>query len=197
MPRAGLTPEIVVAEAAAVADEVGLDRMTLAAIAERVGVAVPSLYKHVDGLDALQRHLAVQAVGELGLALARATAGRSGGDALRSLAKAYRHYATVHPGRYAATVRAPEPDDPEHLAAADAVLEIVGAVLAGYGIKGDDTIDAARALRSALHGFVALEAAGGFGLPRRIDRSFDRMVDGLDVALTGWPTARPRPRRPA
>jgi AcrR family transcriptional regulator len=195
VPRAGLTPEIVVAEAAAVADEVGLDRMTLAAIAERVGVAVPSLYKHVDGLDALQRHLAVQAVDELGAALAKATAGRSGADALRSMAKAYRHYATVHPGRYAATVRAPEPDDSEHLAAAQAVFDIVAAVLEGYGLRGDDAIDAARSLRSALHGFAALESAGGFGLPRRIDRSFERMIDGLDAALSSWPAGRSRPRR--
>jgi hypothetical protein len=42
-----------------------------------------------------------------------------------------------------------------------------------------------------LHGFVTLEAAGGFGLPRDVDRSFDRLVDALDAALTAWsPTGR-------
>jgi AcrR family transcriptional regulator len=59
MRRAGLSPERVVAEAAAVADEVGLRQLTLAAVAQRFGVALPSLYKHVDGLDGLQRDLAV------------------------------------------------------------------------------------------------------------------------------------------
>ena len=44
-----------------------------------------------------------------------------------------------------------------------------------------------RAVRSALHGFVSLEHAGGFGLPVDIDRSFDRLVTAMDRALASWP----------
>jgi hypothetical protein len=64
---------------------------------------------------------------------------------------------------------------------------VVAAVLRGYGIVDDDAvIDAARTVRASLHGFVALEAAGGFGLPRDVDRSYDRLVEALDVGLTSW-----------
>lgn len=183
MPRAGLRPSIVVAEAASLADQVGYDHLTLAALAMRLGVAVPSLYKHVDGLDALRRGVAILALRELGDAMAAALAGtadRDGSAQLRALADAYRAYAGAHPGRYAATLRAAPPDDPEHAAASDAVLETVLAVLAERGLAGDDAIDATRALRAALHGFVTLEAAGGFGLPQDIGRSFARLVEGLD-----------------
>jgi hypothetical protein len=65
----------------------------------------------------------------------------------------------------------------------------VYAVLAGYGLHGDDAVDGARSLRAALHGFVVLETSGAFGLPRDVDRSFDRMVDVLDGALASWSTA--------
>jgi AcrR family transcriptional regulator len=191
MPRAGLTPQRVVEEAAAVADATGLDRLTLAAVADRCGVALPSLYKHVRGLDGLQRDLAVLGVRELAATLARAAMGRAGGDALHAVAAAFRAYATAHPGRYAASVRAPTPGDGEHLAAADDALAVLLAVLAGYGIRGPAAIDAIRALRAALHGFVALEAAGGFGLPQSVDASFDRLVDALDGAFTTWPGAQP------
>ena len=190
MPRAGLTRERVAEEAAVVADDVGLDRLTLAAVAERLGVRLPSLYKHIDSLDGLRRDVAVRATRELGDAVIEAAVGRSGDDALRALARAYRDYSRRHPGRYAATVRAPSRDDPEHTAAADAVLRVVLAVLAGYGLEGDDAIDGARALRAGLHGFVTLEAAGGFGLPQDVDRSFDRMVGALDSALAGWEPGR-------
>lgn len=186
MARAGLNPDLVVAEAARLADEVGRDRLTLAALAERFGVAVPSLYKHVDGLDDLQRRLTIRSVTELGQALAAAADGRTGSSALRAVAEAYRRYAVAHPGRYAATVRAPEREDREHLAATEVVLDVVLEVLAGYGLEGDDAIDAARALRAALHGFAALESAGGFGLPRDVERSFDRLVTGLDRLLAEW-----------
>jgi AcrR family transcriptional regulator len=191
MPRVGLTQRRVVEEAGAVADAGGLERLTLAAVAERFGVAIPSLYKHVDGLDGLRRDLAVLAVRELTAALSRAAVGRAGRDALHGIAGAYRAYATAHPGRYAATVRAPAPGDAEHQAAAEDALAVFRAVLAGYGISGPDAIDAIRGLRAALHGFVALEAAGGFGLPQSVDASYHRLVDALDAALTAWPAAGP------
>jgi hypothetical protein len=50
---AGLNPERVVAEAAAAADEVGREQLTLAAVAPRFGVALPSLAKQMSGLDGL------------------------------------------------------------------------------------------------------------------------------------------------
>ena len=58
------------------------------------------------------------------------------------------------------------------------------AVLRGYGLDEDGTVHATRAVRSALHGFVSLEAAGGFGLPQDVDASYDRLVDLLDAGLT-------------
>ncbi len=95
-----------------------------------------------------------------------------------------------HPGRYAATVRAPAAGDAEDEAASLAAVAVVTDVLDGYGSPGEDAIDATRALRSALHGFLALEAAGGFGLPVDVDRSFQRMVLAIAAGLPGF--SRPR-----
>jgi AcrR family transcriptional regulator len=189
VPRAGLNRERVVDEATAVADAVGFDRLSLAAVAHRTGVRLPSLYKHIESLDGLRRDVAVRALEELAAALAPALDGRSGADGLRAMAGAYRDYARTYPGRYAATVRAPLAGDERHATAAAAVMRVVDAVLDGYGLHGDDAVDAARALRAALHGFVVLEASGGFGLPRDVDRSFDRLVAALDTALADWPSA--------
>lgn len=188
MPRAGLSRARVVDEALSVADEVGFDRLSLAAIADRTGVRQPSLYKHIESLEGLRRDVAVRALQELGDALGSAVGERTAGDGLRAMAGAYRSYARAHSGRYAATVRAPLPGDEVHAAAAAAVLRVVNGVLTGYRLEGDDAVDAARTLRAALHGFVVLDAAGGFGLPRHVDRSFDRLVTALDAALSDWPS---------
>ena len=188
MPRAGLTPAIVVDEAARLADEVGLDRLTLATLAQRLGVALPSLYKHVRGLDALVQKVSALATAELAAVLAEAAAGRSRGDAVRSAAAAYRSYAHQFPGRYQAGQRVPDPNDPAHVAAGERGVGTLFAVLRGYGLDGDDAVDATRALRSALHGFVSLEQAGGFGLPVDVDRSYDQLVLSLDLALSSWPS---------
>jgi len=176
----------VVAAAAELVDEVGFDRLSLAALAARLGVRLPSLYKHIDSLDGLRRDVAVLAVTELGAAMSGAATGLAGSDALRSVAGAYRRYGHAHPGRYAATVRAPAAADAEHTEAAGVVLRIVLAVLAGYGLAGNDAVDATRALRATLHGFVTLEAGGGFGMPVDVDRSYSRLVDGFDATLHRW-----------
>ncbi|MGW4499368.1 WHG domain-containing protein [Micromonospora sp. NPDC004336] len=187
MPRAGLNQRAVVREAALLADEVGADRLTLAALANRLGVALPSLYKHVRGADALAQKLSALATDELADDLTTAAAGRAGPDALRAVAAAYRAYARRHPGRYPTTQRVPDPTDPEHVAAGERAVGAIYAVLRGYGLDGDAAVDATRMLRSTLHGFVCLEAAGGFGLPRAVDTSFDRLVAALDGTFRSWP----------
>ena len=62
---------------------------------------------------------------------------------------------------------------------------MITTVLAGSGLDGDDVIHAARALRSAVHGFAALEANGGFGLDVDRDVSFRRLVDALARGIGG------------
>jgi AcrR family transcriptional regulator len=186
VPRAGLSETRVVEEAERIADEAGLSQLTLAALAERLGVRQPSLYKHVDGMEALQRSIAIRAKTELGDILARAAVGRSGGDAITAMSSAYRAWALAHPGRYAATQRPSASGDAEATAADAAVVQVVLDVLSGYELRDDDAIDTARAMRSALHGFVTLEMGGGFELPASVDRSFDRLINGLVTAFSNW-----------
>ena len=148
-----------------------------------LGVRAPSLYNHVDGRAGLLRALALRGVRELTAALREAAVGRSGPDALGATAHAYRAYAHAHPGLYAATVAAPAPDDAAHQAAARETVDVVFAVLRGWNLEGDDAVHAARAFRSTVHGFVVLEAAGGFGIPVDLDDSFDRLVATLAGGL--------------
>lgn len=183
MPPRGLTRDRVVDVAAALADREGLDAVTLSAVAAEVGVRTPSLYNHVDGLGGLRRDLALRGVEELGEAMRRAAVGRAGRDAVRSLADAYRAYARAHPGLYAATVAAPDPDDTELGLAADDVVGVVAATLHAHHLQDDELIHAIRALRACLHGFVTIELGSGFGLDVDVDASFgwavDRLVDGI------------------
>jgi AcrR family transcriptional regulator len=183
MPRAGLDAEAVVSAAARVADEEGLDALSLARIASDLNIRPPSLYAHVGGLGDLRRRLAIRGSRELAAAVQAAAAGRAGGDALRAVADVYRRYAHEHPGTYSALQHAPPADDEEAQAAGAQVVGVVVAVLRGYGLESDDAIHATRVIRAALHGFVALEAEGGFAMPLDLDESFARLVATLDAGL--------------
>ncbi|GEL93765.1 TetR/AcrR family transcriptional regulator [Cellulomonas composti] len=194
MPRAGLSPQLVADLALAVVDEHGPDALTLAAVAQRAGVAVPSLYKHVAGLPALRAAVALHCVDELADVMAGALDGRSSSEALVALAHALRRHALAHPGRYAAAqsdwVREPSA---ELLVAGARAVGVARAAVAALGVPPDRQVDAVRAVRATLHGFVSLELAGGFGMPDDVDVSFDFLVAGLVEALVaaGAGTARP------
>ncbi|WP_395728490.1 TetR/AcrR family transcriptional regulator [Nakamurella sp.] len=190
MPRVGLTRAQLAERAAEIADANGWDRLTLADVAASFGVRLPSLYKHVGSLAELRRDVSVLGARELLDELTAAVVGRAGTPALTALAGAYRTFAERCPGRYAASVVAPNADDEEHLRTAQRLLDVLTAVLAEFGVEGDDAIHAIRALRALLHGFVALEVAGAYAMPLDLDVSYRRMVDGFAAGLTrGRPSA--------
>lgn len=181
--RRGLTPAAVAETAGRLADRGGIDTLTLGAVAVELGVRTPSLYNHVDGLPGLRRALLLLGLAELGEAIRDAAVGRSGDDAVIALAGAYRAFARRRPGLYAALQRAPEPGDAEVEAAAARLLEPVFAALRGYGLEGDQAVHAARALRSAMHGFVDLERVGGFGIDLDLDESYRSTIAALAAGM--------------
>lgn len=186
MPRAGLTPDAVIERGAELLEADPSSELTLAAVADSLGVRTPSLYKHVDGLSGLRRGIMLRAKRSLAAVLAQATIGRARDDAIRGLAAAYRSWARENPAQYPLTVRAPEPDDADDQAASSAALDVIYTVLAGYDLTGTDAIDATRFLRAAIHGFVSLETAGAFRLPADLERSYRKTLDSVVLALSTW-----------
>jgi AcrR family transcriptional regulator len=175
MPRAGLTPDVIVDVALALVDEKGLDALSLAAVADRAGVAAPSLYKHVGSLADLRELMALRVVRQLTAMSASVVMGRSRDDAIEALMREYRTYVVANPGRYALM-----PLDTLHVPAlADAgqeLLDVFVAVLRGYGLRDAAATHAIRRLRATVHGFASLEAAGGFGMPEDVDTTFDQLI---------------------
>jgi AcrR family transcriptional regulator len=186
LPRHGLDARRVVDEAAAIADAHGLEEITLARVAAALDVRSPSLYNHVAGRDALLRLVALRGLTALGDALRDAAVGRAGADALIAIAHAYRVFAHDHPGLYAATVRAPAPGDAELLGAAARPVDVLLTVLAFWGLDGELAVHHVRVIRSALHGFVTIEAGGGFGLPLDLDQSFELLLGTLLAGLNSY-----------
>jgi AcrR family transcriptional regulator len=185
--RKGLSRQAVVEAATAVVEADGIGALTLSRIARELDVKPPSLYNHVARLDTLRRDVALGAIEDLGRKLGAAAMGRTGSDALRAIALEFRAYATSHPGLYELTTRA-RPDDEEYATASMRPVEPVLAILRGYDLGEEEAIHAARTLRAALHGFVALESVGGFGLDVDVDESFEWLVARLADSLESLPT---------
>ena len=179
-PKVGLDRTSVIREAAKLVNAEGADALTIVRLSRELGVQPPSLYNHIEGLAGLWRELALLSTTALGDRIMKASIGKSGPAGIRSLAHAYRAYIQESPGLYQANLRASgnlESPDPRLQAAEEQVVQVVLAMIESFGLSGEEAIHAVRALRSMVHGFATLEAAGGFGLPLNLDESFDRMVE--------------------
>ncbi|MBN6039915.1 TetR/AcrR family transcriptional regulator [Amycolatopsis sp. 195334CR] len=192
MARAGLTADRVTAEAADLADETGLDQVTMSAVARRLGVKDASLYGHVRNLEDLRGRIALLAADEKTTRIAEAIAGLAGREALVAYANTWRDYAREHPGRYLAT-QTPIRIDPELAANAPGprrAVDLTYRLLRAYDLREPDLTDAVRLLRSTFHGFVALETAGGFAHTRTPQQSWERGLEALHTLLRHWPSTR-------
>ena len=184
-PRIGLDLPAVLRAAAELADQRGIDSVTLASLSRKLSIRPPSLYNHVDGLGDLRKKLAVYGLRQLHDALSRAALGWSGDDAVRALGEAYITFARRRPGLYEATLRAPDPKDPEVQRAGKEITDLVVRVLSAYGLEKEAALHTVRGLRSLLHGFASLEQKGGFGLPLNPDQSLRLMIDTFLAGIRG------------
>jgi AcrR family transcriptional regulator len=177
--------DAIVAAGREVLEADGLAGLTMQAVAVRVGVRAPSLYKRVAGRDDLVRLVTAATVEALG---ARLAAVPHSGDPRRDLAElagALRSFAHAAPAGYG-LIFAPGPaaarPDPAALARASAPVLRVAADLAGP----ERALEAARTVTAWAHGFCSMELAGAFTLGGDIDDAFAfgvaRLADALAAA---------------
>ncbi len=181
---AKLSRDAIVNAALTFLDRDGWDALTINALATQLGTKGPSLYNHVDSLEDLRRTVRMRVVGDIIDMLNTVGQGRTRDDAVMAMASSYRSYAHHHPGRYSAFTRMPlGGDDPEFTEATRAAAGPVIAVLASYGLDGDDAFHAALEFWSALHGFVLLEMTGVMNGIVDTDTVFSDMVMRLAAGM--------------
>jgi AcrR family transcriptional regulator len=160
----------------------GLDGVTMQAIADRVGVRAPSLYKRFPSRGALIAAVAAAALEDLTRQLAPLSRDPDPGAGLRSLAIAFRQFARANPRTYELLFRNLPPDarPPAELnaAAAAPILEVAKRL-----VGADRALEAARLVTAFAHGFVSMELSGAFRLGGDVDAAYAYGVDVLVSAL--------------
>jgi AcrR family transcriptional regulator len=176
MPRQRVNLHEVTMTALALVDRQSFDALSLSAVAAELGIRPSALYTYFDSLDDLRYAIAVQATVNLTDDLRDAAVGQSGDEAVLALARTYRQFATRHPGQYASTLLPPTRPGDDLAQAAERLTNVFARVITNYGHDGDRAIHAARAARSAIHGFVAIEVCQGFHRGTDQDESFTHLV---------------------
>jgi AcrR family transcriptional regulator len=171
--RARTSQAAIIGAARDLLEEGGLEAVSMAGVAERVGIKAPSLYKHFDDRSGLLAAVATEVALQLERALTDAVA-RSGADPatrLDALAVAYRSFALATPRAAALLFASVAPDvapAPEaQAAAARPVLEVCEAI-----VGKARALSAARVLTAFAYGFTSMESAGAFRFGGDVEEAY-------------------------
>ncbi|MGM9977526.1 MAG: TetR/AcrR family transcriptional regulator [Clostridium sp.] len=171
--RVGLDKNTILKTAANMADTNGIASVTLKALAEELGIKSPSLYKHISGLDELNKELMLYGWKALEQDIIKASIGKAKDDAIIAICWTYRNYVTLHPGVYEAMQWYNMYQSEEHLNATEGIISVIFQVLDAYNLTEEQKVHIVRMLRGFLQGFLTIESHGGYGNPQPIDDSFN------------------------
>lgn len=180
--KAGLDKDIILKTAVDLTDAEGIANVTLKALAEKLGVKPPSLYKHINGLEELNKALMLYGWKSLEKKVTRAAVGKSKEDAIRAIFYAYRDYVKEHPGVFEAMQWYNMYQSEENLQATEEIVAVLFQVLSAYDLQEEQKVHIVRMFRVFLQGFLMVEIHGGFGNPVSITESFDF---SLEILLNG------------
>ncbi|WP_282848021.1 TetR/AcrR family transcriptional regulator [Microbacterium oxydans] len=170
-PERTSTEEIVTA-GREILEVAGPSGLTMQAVAERVGVRAPSLYKRVRDRDALHSAVAAASIDALTARLEAA------GDDIGALAYAYRDFAHRHPEGFRLMFTIAAPHDALERSAAP-LLRAASAL-----VGEEDALDAARFFTAWATGFLQMELSGAFRLGGDVDRAFEYGLHRLLAGIT-------------
>lgn len=186
--------DAITAAARAILEEDGLEAVSMQAVAARVGVRPPSLYKHVTDRTALIRSVSVAVTSDLADVLHVPQPSDDPGDDLRAIAGGYRAFVHANPAGYALLFTPPSSGllpDQTTLAALGTPIVAVTRRLVGE----EGALDAARTFVAWAHGFTSLELAGGFRLGGDVDAAYGRGIELILAGLSGPGTPAAASRR--
>jgi AcrR family transcriptional regulator len=178
------------------------DAVSVRAVAQRVGVSVPSLYLHFADKQALLDAVCEEVFEQLHVVMRDAAAeGADPFDALRRQGNAYVHFALDNPEHYRIVFmkeHAHEGESPDELIASGAFGYLVESVRActDVGIYDGDAVEIALSLWAAAHGVAALLVAKPYFPWPDVDAFVDRTVCMAGIGLAAMERFSPDTQLP-
>ena len=185
MARMGLDKNAVISRAAQLANDIGLDNITLKALANNLNIQPPSLYYHIGGLDDLKKELMIYGWLQMEDQILEAVAGISGYDAIEVICREFVKYATENPGVFNAMLWYNKFENDKTNNATKKLFSVVFKVFSSLNISQEDSDHLMRTFRSFLEGFALLVNHNAFGNPISINDSLDL---SLKVLMAGMKT---------
>ena len=180
-----ISEELIIKTAALLANQRGLENVSLKMIAETLNMKSPSLYNHISSLEDIKEKLMIYGWKEMETLMIESAVGVSGYEALKAISYAFFDYATTRQGVFSAMLYYNKYKNEQTQRATTKLFDIVFKIMKPLPMSEDNINHIIRTLRSFLQGYALLVNNHAFGNPLDIKESFDL---SLDIIMNGIKT---------
>jgi len=178
--------ETIIKTARKLLERGGLDSLSLASVAAKLGIKAPSLYRHIESKGALLHAVIENTYQDLFQAYAEAISNSSDDpeEQLISLARAQHKFAHANPNAYMLAYEVKDPEvraDPNTLLEQAVIIQKIMTKISGE----EKSLVALRGLLAIGHGFIMLELNGQFQRGGDLSIAFE---ESIRAYLRGWKT---------
>ncbi|MDG4827346.1 TetR/AcrR family transcriptional regulator [Asanoa sp. WMMD1127] len=145
----------IIDQAIALADERGVDAVSMRAVGQRLGLSPMAIYPYLRSKDALLDGMVERLLGEL---LTMAPGSGDWQERLRAVSRAVRALARRHPGAYPLIM-----SRPGATAESRRLDDLISEILATAGVPAEEVARLERLLSTLMLGFANSEVNGRFG----------------------------------
>ena len=168
--------DMVIETAARIADEQGLNGISLKTVAQELGIRSPSLYNHIDSLEGLLLLVAHKGMREMNEEMMHAALGNAGETAICQTAAAYLEYMLAHPGIYETIQWATWHGTGETGTIFAEYEKLLTTLLYSCGFRENQVQEGCRILAGLLHGYTTLQLSRAFGDAETVKKELQRAV---------------------
>lgn len=173
---------LVIEAASNIADEKGLNQVSLKNVAERLNIKTPSLYNHIDSLDSLLREVAHKGMRTMNEQMARTAIGKSGEQALKAVGTAYLNYMIAHPGVYETIQWATWHGTEETKEIFEEYEELLLTLIRSCNIEAGREQEVVNLFSGIFHGYNTLQLGHAF---THEDEVRENLCRGIEILLLG------------
>ncbi|MGN1107616.1 MAG: TetR/AcrR family transcriptional regulator, partial [Huintestinicola sp.] len=135
LAKMGLDRNAVIERASELANEKGLDNVTLKELAESLEIRSPSLYNHISGLPELKKELMLYGWQQAEARILREGEGLNGFEAIRVMCREFYRYAVENKGIFSAMLWYNKYSDEASVSATSGLFSEIYSIMESIGIS--------------------------------------------------------------
>lgn len=184
-----LTKTDVIQAAADIADEHGLNNLSLKNVAEKLNIRTPSLYNHITSLDNLLREVAHSGMRAMNERMFHAAAGISADAAVKAVSVEYFHYMVEHPGVYETIQWVAWHGNDETAELFSRYQALLKKLVLSCHLGAQNAEEITEMIMGMLHGYTTLKLGEALQAPGQADagllRAMETLLAGIHQAYEG------------